>query len=262
VSSHAKARRGRSRFPAQEGAGTAETSVGSESRRNVSASRHRRYSRILGRGGPRAPVGLGLVIAILVAGGLAAMAAPSLPSLAVPRGLTKSTPAGATEPSPTASGELVDRYVSDLRFLKADNGLGPVERDRANGGPATGDGGALTMAGVDYRKGLGVYPYSEVRVSLGGWCRRLSATVGVDDRVVPGRDRRRTEVVFVVRADGEEVYRSQPLLRSDPPVGIDVDVSGVKRLDLIVHGLGFTIGDYADWGNARLSCRAPVGDQA
>jgi hypothetical protein len=206
-------------------------------------------------------VGLGLVVAILVAGGLAALAVPSLPGLASNNGINPSTPAGVTEPSPSASNDLVDRYVSDLRFRKAVNGLGPVERDRANGGRAAGDGGALTVAGLAYRKGLGVYPYSEVQISLGGWCRRLSATLGVDDRVAGSGGPRRTEVVFVVRADGEEVYRSAPLIRSDPPVALNLDVSGVKRLDLIVHGLGFTVGDQADWADARLACRAQIANR-
>ncbi|MQB01445.1 MAG: DUF4838 domain-containing protein [Actinobacteria bacterium] len=71
--------------------------------------------------------------------------------------------------------------VSDLPWLWAANGLGPVEKDTSNGGEAAGDGGPITIRGKTYAKGLGVHPYSEVGYHLGGACARFTARVGIDD---------------------------------------------------------------------------------
>jgi hypothetical protein len=50
----------------------------------------------------------------------------------------------------------VVKYLSDLSWGQAVNGLGPVERDRSNGGAAAGDGKTITLNSTTFAKGLGV----------------------------------------------------------------------------------------------------------
>ncbi|HEY8598318.1 MAG TPA: PQQ-dependent sugar dehydrogenase, partial [Thermomicrobiales bacterium] len=66
-------------------------------------------------------------------------------------------------PPPAGTG-----YLSDQRWLSANNGWGPVERDRSNGDIGAGDGRPLTLGGAVYAKGLGVHATSEIRYALGG----------------------------------------------------------------------------------------------
>ena len=75
--------------------------------------------------------------------------------------------------------------VSDLPFLSATNGWGPVERDTSNGEQAAGDGHPITINGVTYANGLGTNATSDVEVYLGGHCTRFTAMVGVDDEHRP-----------------------------------------------------------------------------
>ena len=58
---------------------------------------------------------------------------------------------GYVPPPPPAGTDA----VSDLPFLSATNGWGPVERDTSIGEQAAGDGHPITIDGVTYAKGLG-----------------------------------------------------------------------------------------------------------
>jgi hypothetical protein len=68
--------------------------------------------------------------------------------------------------TPPTSGSTT--YVSDLTWVSATNGHGPVEKDKSNGENLAGDGRTLTLNGVTYAKGLGVHAASEVVYNLGG----------------------------------------------------------------------------------------------
>ena len=71
--------------------------------------------------------------------------------------------------------------VSDLPFISATNGWGPVERDTSNGEQASGDGHPITINGTTFAKGLGTNSVSDVKIYLGGHCTSFTASVGVDD---------------------------------------------------------------------------------
>ncbi|MGW5697416.1 NPCBM/NEW2 domain-containing protein, partial [Streptomyces asiaticus] len=140
--------------------------------------------------------------------------------------------------------------VSTLDFITADNGWGPVERDRSNGESAPGDGKTLTIDGTAYERGLGTHADSTVEVFLGGNCSTFTAQTGLDDEV--GSD---GSVVFEVYADGERVYRGETVRGPDAAVPVEARVEGARRLRLrVTDGGDGNAHDHADWGAATVHC--------
>ncbi|MEV6521887.1 NPCBM/NEW2 domain-containing protein [Longispora sp. NPDC051575] len=148
-------------------------------------------------------------------------------------------------PAPTG-----DTWASDLTWVESSNGWGPVERDRSNGEDDGGDGAPLTLAGTVYPKGLGAHADSTVTYHLDRKCGRFTATVGVDDEIADYGS-----VVFAVKVDGVEKYRSPLMTGTSTPVPVSVDITGARLVDLVVtdggDGKG---GDHADWAAARFAC--------
>jgi alpha-glucosidase len=148
-----------------------------------------------------------------------------------------------------------DVWVSDLEWMSATNGWGPVERDMSNGENGAGDGSPITIRGVAHEKGLGVHAESAVRFYVGGACTSFNSWIGVDDEVLDNQGPTYATVRFRVLGDGAELYRSPVLTRHSDVVEIEVDVEGAHFLDLIVDGAGDGItGDHANWASARLTC--------
>jgi len=141
-------------------------------------------------------------------------------------------------------------FLSDLPFTEGINGWGPAERDRSNGESGAGDGGAITLDGVAYPKGLGVHADSQLFWQLNGRCSAFSAVIGVDDEVGANGS-----VIFQVYVDGVLRYMSGTMTGSTPAQSIQVDVSGGNELALFVHyGWDDYAFDHADWANARVTC--------
>jgi hypothetical protein len=140
--------------------------------------------------------------------------------------------------------------VSDLPFLSATNGWGPVERDTSNGERAAGDGKPITIDGVTYAKGLGTNSISDVEIYLGGHCPRFTAQVGVDDE-----ENGAGTVTFSVVADGTTLVTTPTIRGHQPATPIDVDATGAQVLDLIVGDAGDGNGnDHGDWAIPTLAC--------
>ncbi|MFF9588112.1 endo-alpha-N-acetylgalactosaminidase family protein [Streptomyces sp. NPDC014646] len=143
-----------------------------------------------------------------------------------------------------------DSWASDLDWVFAENGWGPVERDRSNGEQGGGDGTPLTIGGTVYTKGLGTHAPARVRYYLGGNCASFTAEVGVDDIQTT-----RGSVRFTVAADGKETAASPLLKATDGPWRLTADLTGARYVDLIVDDGGDGNGnDHADWGDARFHC--------
>jgi hypothetical protein len=141
-------------------------------------------------------------------------------------------------------------YVSDLPFLSATNGWGPVERDMSNGEQAAGDGHTITINGVQYAKGLGTNSPSDVEVYLGGKCTNFTAQAGVDDETNGAGT-----VTFSVVADGKTLVTTPTIRGHQSATPINVNVTGAQVLDLIVGDAGDGNGnDHADWAVPVLSC--------
>lgn len=106
----------------------------------------------------------------------------------------------------------------------------------------------LRARGMLYLKGVGMHSASRLSWRLDGRDRRFEAAAAIDDEAGP-----RGSVVFRVFVDSDERYRSPVVRGGEPPVPISVDVSGGRRLSLIVDfaDRGDEL-DHADWLDARL----------
>jgi hypothetical protein len=142
-------------------------------------------------------------------------------------------------------------YVSDLPFLSATNGWGPVERDKSNGEQAAGDGTTITIGGTRFAKGLGTNAVSDVQLYLGGRCTSFSATVGVDDEKGNAGS-----ITFSVIADGQTLITTPRQTGASQNIAITQAIpAGTQILDLVVGDGGDGNGnDHGDWADAKLSC--------
>ncbi|MEU7900448.1 alpha-N-acetylglucosaminidase TIM-barrel domain-containing protein [Nonomuraea sp. NPDC049152] len=153
-------------------------------------------------------------------------------------------------PQAPAPGE---HHLSDLPWVSSTGGVGPWERDRHNGESAAGDGGAISLGGVAYAKGLGSNADARLELHLGGACTRFVSAVGIDDSMnKPGAE---GDVVVRVEGDGKPLLTSDVLKGGGQPLAVDLDVTGVRRLVLVVSK--YDVNNWWDrtsWGGARVIC--------
>ncbi len=127
------------------------------------------------------------------------------------------------------------------------NGLGPPEIDKSNGGAGSNDGAALQINDVIYQRGLGVHPYSEIKYSLDGKYQKFSALIGVDDLLECT-----SSVSFEVYVDDILVYQSQDIFFRYPATPIEIDVTGALELKLVVNNTGVGTTCNANWVDTKL----------
>ncbi|MEV6162752.1 NPCBM/NEW2 domain-containing protein [Streptomyces sp. NPDC052052] len=141
-------------------------------------------------------------------------------------------------------------YLSDLPWLSASSGWGPVERDTSNGESGAGDGNPLTIGGTVFTKGLGVHAPSTVEFYAGGACSAVTAQVGVDDEKGT-----RGSVTFEIWADGTKAASTGVLTNAMAAQPITADVRGAQVVRLVVgDGGDGTDSDHADWADLRMEC--------
>jgi hypothetical protein len=127
-------------------------------------------------------------------------------------------PAQADEQSLPA--DLTATALSDRKWESATIGWGSLGHDRSV------SGGPISLAGVEYAKGIGTHANSEIVYRLDPADVRFSAVVGVDDFQ---RNSPYSSVVFQVEADGKLVYES-PVMRGDSePQRVELDVDAGTR---------------------------------
>lgn len=147
--------------------------------------------------------------------------------------------------APQGAGRVV--YLSDLKpdgyrhvpFLELS---WPYRTDRSVSGQWLRSGENL------YLKGIGVHSAARLTYRLNEPYRRFQAEVAID-----GETAGRGSVRFRVFLDGTMKYESPIVTGVMAPLPVSVDVTGVKRLDLIVdYADRADEMDRADWLNARL----------
>lgn len=123
-----------------------------------------------------------------------------------------------------------------------------VARLFAPRGSAAPGGRPLVLAGQEYERGLAVRSRTELVYRLAGDFRRFLAVAGIDDRVRPAG-----HVRLVISGDDRELF-AQTMTGSDEPLAIDVDITGVKRLKILVDfGEQLDIADCLDLCDARIT---------
>ncbi|MBN1171879.1 MAG: NPCBM/NEW2 domain-containing protein [Micromonosporaceae bacterium] len=159
----------------------------------------------------------------------------------------------ATEPTPSDDRQPVTeqtRAIGDLAFTAVANGLGPVERNRANGGAAVDDGDPISISGQVFERGLGVFAPSRVRLYPGGLCTRFVAWIGVDDSL-----RGSAGAVFQIIGDDSVRYESERFAPGDPAREVEIDIREIQNLDLVVSSEeNGTSRAAASWAEAALIC--------
>jgi beta-galactosidase GanA len=137
-------------------------------------------------------------------------------------------------------------YLSDLPWVSAVSGWHDVLRDH------NVNGGALSIAGVPYAKGLGTNSISTIVYDVPAGCTSFGTDVGVDDAAGTSGS-----VTFTVLADGNVVAGTGVLRGGQPAVHLSADLSGVSRLTLNAGDAGDGNGhDNADWADAQFHCAA------
>ncbi|WP_461071835.1 NPCBM/NEW2 domain-containing protein [Spirosoma horti] len=167
----------------------------------------------------------------------------------VPQSYLYPATAATTNPTTPSTGTAI--YLSDLNWVTASNGHGPVEKDRSNGESAAGDGGTIKLNGVTYAKGLGVHAPSEITYNLNGQYAHFLTDMGIDDEMTNGGC---GTVNFQVYVDNVLVYDSGTMTPASATKSIDLNVTGKQTLKLVVTNGGDNVTcDHADWAGARLT---------
>ncbi|AZM93618.1 sulfatase-like hydrolase/transferase [Streptomyces sp. W1SF4] len=167
-----------------------------------------------------------------------------------PQGPVRYAATGTTATPPPAPTR--DSYLSDLAWISAANGWGPVERDTSNGKNAAGDGTPISFGGTVYAKGLGVHAPSDIAYHLGGAAVRFTSLVGIDDFSAKQSTAGATRAK--VYGDGRLLLTTPVLTAAGGPAAVDLDVRGVRVLRLVVEDANDrTSFDHTSWALARVT---------
>jgi len=109
------------------------------------------------------------------------------------------------------------------------------------------DTSPLLLGGVQYAKGLAIHSRTESVYHLPDGFSRFRATAGIEDAVRPGG-----KVRLVIRGD-DKVLLETVVAGVDPPMPVDLDVAGLRRLTILVD-----FADSANVGDHLLLCDARV----
>ncbi len=129
-----------------------------------------------------------------------------------------------------------EAQVSTLKFAEESVGWGTPSRDMVL--PERDSSCLLQVGGKFHERGLYAHAPSRYALDVQGRWKRLKSEYGLQD----GHD---GSVVFVVVADGRELFRS-PRITDHRLREMDVDLNGVDRLELLVEDAGD--GASSDWG--------------
>ncbi|HEY4760443.1 MAG TPA: NPCBM/NEW2 domain-containing protein [Thermoguttaceae bacterium] len=109
-------------------------------------------------------------------------------------------------------------------------------------------GSFLRADGALYLKGIGMHSTARLIYKLDRPYKRFQAELAIDDSTQGSGS-----VQFRVFVDGQDKFTSGIIRGGMKPLPISVDISGAKRLDLIVEFADRAdVQDHADWLNARL----------
>jgi hypothetical protein len=148
----------------------------------------------------------------------------------------RSDPLRMDRPVETIAGVFLDT----LDPLSIKQGWGTLQRNKSVWEKP------MTIAGKSYTRGLGTSSQTRIVYALDGRYRRFQSWVGADGATNP-------TITFEVWLDGRKAWETGLMTRETPARRVDINVSGAKRLELVVGDGGNSIvADHADWADARL----------
>lgn len=162
--------------------------------------------------------------------------------------------AGGTVTLPLAELHMLDfsggkvRYLSameprDVRYTPFFDVTWEYRRDRNL------DGRPLRVGDRNYARGLSIHSKTLLQYRLDGDYRRFQAVMGID-RNIEGWEQGHVKVV--IRGDGKPLLETE-VRGTDEPRPIDLDVSGVRDLQILVDfGSNLDIADHLDLAEARV----------
>lgn len=134
-------------------------------------------------------------------------------------------------------------YLSTLTPRSARQGWGKLARD------GSVSGGALTLDGRIYTRGLGTHTPSRLEYDIPPGCTEFRAIVGLD-RSSEGKG----SAVIAVELDGERAYVSPCLTEENGPLAVRVPLNGARRLVLVAEPTrDGSRSDHVDWALARFT---------
>jgi predicted esterase len=143
-------------------------------------------------------------------------------------------------------------WLAELLEASADGQFARMRRNTSWTGPA------MVLNGKRYPKGIAVNTWdgpNGADFGIAGAWQRLRGLIGLEcDAEAPQPAKDSTHVVFIVKGDGKELYRSPEFTPTSKPVALDVDVTGVKtlRLEVGVAASSMDAVASADWADLRL----------
>jgi hypothetical protein len=130
-------------------------------------------------------------------------------------------------------------FLDAIEPVSVTHGWGKLEKNKSVWGKP------MVIAGRRFLRGLGISSPARIVYALDGKYRRFQTWAGADAATWP-------TITFEVRVDGVKKWESGLMTRDLPAAWVDLDVSGAKKLELIVGDAGDIMGDHADWAEARL----------
>lgn len=109
------------------------------------------------------------------------------------------------------------------------------------------DGGPIRLGSTTYARGLCIHSRTLLKYRIGGEYRRFRAVMGIDQAVAGKGD-----VHVVISGDGKPLLEAD-VRGSDEPQPIDLDVRGVRDLEILVDfGGDLDIADHLDLADAKV----------
>jgi alpha-galactosidase len=112
----------------------------------------------------------------------------------------------------------------------------------------------LSIAGKKFTNGLSYFNEGSLRFELNGNAQKFHTLFGIDDR-----SNKKFRAVFSIIVDNKEVFKSPILKKGSKPIEVHVDLTGVKRLLLVVDDKGTGLfADKADYANGYITYKKDI----
>jgi len=109
------------------------------------------------------------------------------------------------------------------------------------------DGGMLRLGNKEYARGLWIHSRTLLKYRLNAEYRRFQAVMGIDQAVAPLGN------VHVVISGDDKVLHQSDVRGTDPPLNLDLDIAGVRELEILVDfGGDLDIADHLDLADAKV----------